>query len=76
MLSSPEHKSYYNTALSKMQAFFAKIFNFFQQKNPRTFMQGFYNYPMLFLSVTKAFADKNYFNARRRSVHGAAFAGG
>ncbi|HJA44713.1 MAG TPA: hypothetical protein H9954_00695, partial [Candidatus Phascolarctobacterium stercoravium] len=34
VLSSPEHKSYYNTALSKMQAFFAKIFNFFQQKIP------------------------------------------
>ena len=34
MLSSPEHKSYYNTALSKMQVFFTKIFNFFQQKSP------------------------------------------
>ena len=29
-----------------------------------------------FLSITKAFADKNYFTARRRSFHGAAFAGG
>lgn len=47
MLSSPEHKSYYNTALSKMQAFFTKFFNFFS-KNPRTFMQGFYICLMLF----------------------------